>query len=121
VTEIFEYVLAVAVSSALAASSLMVMHGSLPFLGQVQADSQFNQIMGAANLSIIRGGDVSIVVAMSNASLSCGSAQLDFGSNGQHYSSSIGSVCSFQYSNLSCLCTLLFRSANESLELEVRS
>jgi hypothetical protein len=119
VTEIFEYLIVVAVSSVLAGSSLMVLHGSLPTIGAVGVDAEFNQVVGATNLAIIRGAAVTAVIPLENGYLSCARSQLSFGSNGESFSSEVGFDCSFRFQDLSCLCTLIFEPVGSTLRLEV--
>ena len=116
--ELIEYVLVFGVTASLTAFSLMVVSGALPILGQSQSKAQLEEIEGAAGLAALKG-NATIVLPLSDVSLSCSDGQMSLSSGSSLYSSPVTFPCSFSYSKVSCLCTLSFSLVGSSVQLKV--
>jgi hypothetical protein len=115
--EIVEYLLVFGVTAAVAGFSVFVFGGSLPTLHQTQAQADLDQIAGAAGLAA-ENGSATLVLPLSDASLSCSSSAIAFSTGGNSYTAAIGASCSFSASGLDGLCTLVFSRSPEGVEME---
>jgi hypothetical protein len=116
--ETIEYILVFAVTVSLSAFSILILGGSAPILGKSQAMAEVEEISGAASLAALRG-NATVVLTLSDASLACSQGVLAVSSGGSSYSSSIGDPCSFQFSGVTCLCSLSFTQTGDGLSLRV--
>jgi hypothetical protein len=105
--EVIEYLLVFGITVSLSAFSILILGGSLPILDQSQTKAQMEEITGAADLAALKG-NTTLILPLSDASIACSQGVMTFSSGGQSLSSTIGSPCSFQLSNVSCLCKLVF-------------
>ncbi|MDA4114325.1 MAG: hypothetical protein OK474_09785 [Thaumarchaeota archaeon] len=105
--EVIEYLLVFGITVSLSAFSVLILGGSLPILGQSQAKAQMDEITAAADLAALKG-NTTLILPLSDASLSCSQGVMTFSSGGQSLSSSIASPCSFQFKSVTCLCKLVF-------------
>ncbi|MGA2666158.1 MAG: hypothetical protein ABSF83_14555, partial [Nitrososphaerales archaeon] len=92
--------------------------GSLPVLSQSQASAQMEEISGAASLAALRG-NATVVVTLSDASLSCSEGVIAFSSGSSTLTSQTGDPCDFRFTGVSCLCTLVFSQTEDGLSLKV--
>ena len=116
--EILEYVLVFAVTASISGFSVVILSGSLPILGQSQVHAQLDEISGAAGLAELKGNS-SVVLPLSNASISCSGGVVSLSSGGSDYSTNVGYPCHFGFTGLTCLCTLTFTRGEGELQLKV--
>jgi hypothetical protein len=118
--EVIEYLLVLGITVSLSAFSILILSGSLPILNKSQAKADMDEITGAASLAALKG-NTTLILPLSNASISCSQSMVTFSSGGSTYSSSISFPCNFQIDGVSCLCKLLFVRSNDGVELRVIS
>jgi hypothetical protein len=118
--ELVEYIVVFGVTVSLSAFSILIVGGSIPVISQSQGRAQFEEILGAASLGALRGNST-LVMTLSGASLSCSQGELHVSTSGSSYSSQVNFPCGFNYSAVSCLCTLVFTRVQGTLQLQVQS
>ncbi len=116
--ELIEYVLVFGLTVSLSAFSILILNGSIPSLDQNQSKAQMDEVAGAAGLAAL-DGNATIVLPLSDASLSCSQGVLSLSSGSSNLSSSVGYPCSFHLDGVSCLCTLFFTRSQDGLQLKV--
>ncbi|MGD0637585.1 MAG: hypothetical protein ABSA72_06060 [Nitrososphaerales archaeon] len=116
--ELIEYVLVFGLTVSLSAFSVLIFHGSIPPLDQNQAKAQMDEIAGAAGLAALNG-NATLVMPLSNVSLSCSQGVLSITAGGSSLSSPVGYPCNFRLDGVSCLCTLVFTRSQDGLMLRV--
>jgi|HubBroStandDraft_2_1064218.scaffolds.fasta_scaffold577496_2 hypothetical protein len=105
--EVIEYLIVFGITVSLSAFSILILGGSLPILDQSQAKAQMDEITGAADLAALKG-NTTLILTLSDASLSCSQGVMTFSTGGENLSSSIPSQCNFQFESVTCLCKLVF-------------
>jgi hypothetical protein len=118
VVETIEYILVFGIITSLAGFSVWVFDGSLPVIHSTEQSVEFSQLTNAAEAAVLQGNE-SLVLSLSGSDISCSAGVLSFSAGGLTNSTNIGSSCHFDYSNLSCLCTLSFARTNDALNLVV--
>jgi hypothetical protein len=117
--EVIEYVLVFAITAGLAAASIAVVSGAMPGLNEVAGASASDQVAGAARIAAVEGRNVTLLLPLQSASLSCSGGSLSVSIDGQSRGYEVGFPCSFDYQDLTGACTLAFSAPGDSLSLEV--
>jgi hypothetical protein len=118
--EVIEYLLVFGVTAALAGFSVLVFGGFLPMLHQTQDQAELDQIAGAAGLAA-ENGTATLVLPLSNATVTCSNETIQLSTGGVSYSSGIGASCGFSVTGLNGLCKLVFTRSADGVVLEVES
>lgn len=116
--ELIEYLLVFGVTAAIAGFSLLVFSGFLPVIHQAAGQSEVDQIAGAA-VAASQDGNASVVLTLTNATVSCSDGSVDLSTGGNTYYSSIGAACDFAASNLDGLYVFSFTRSPSGVALEV--
>lgn len=116
--EVVEYLLVFAITAAVAGFSVVVFNSSLPAIRQTQGDAQASQISGAIELAAANG-DATLVLPLSNATISCSGGAVDLVTGGQTYVSGVSTGCGFSVSGLTCECDLYFSRGPDGVGMEV--
>jgi hypothetical protein len=116
--EVIEYLLVFGITVALAGFSVAVFGGSLPTLGHAQGQTEVDQIAGAAQLAA-ENGTAAVVLPLSNATVSCSDGTMKLTTSGNSYSAAVGAGCSFSFTRLNGLCSLVFTRSAAGIALEV--
>jgi hypothetical protein len=117
--EIIEYVLVFGITASLAAASIAIVSGAMPGLNEVAGASASDQIAGAARIAAVEGRNVTVLLPLQGASLSCDGGSLSVTVDGQTREYGVGFPCSFEYGGLTGACALTFSAPSDSLGLEV--
>jgi hypothetical protein len=117
--ELMEYLLVFGVTAALAGFSVLTFSGFLPALHQTQGQSELEQVAGAAELAA-QNGSATIVLPLTNATVSCESGTMTLHTAGTDYSSSIGADCGFSVTGLNGLCKLVFTRTASGVTMEAQ-
>jgi hypothetical protein len=112
--EVIEYLLVFGVTAALAGFSVLVFGGFLPMLHQTQDQAELDQIAGAAGLAA-ENGTATLVLPLSNATVTCSNETIQLSTGGVSYSSG------FSVTGLNGLCKLVFTRSADGVVLEVES
>jgi len=115
-----EYMLVFGVTAVLAGFSVMVFGGSLPALHQTQDQSELDQIAGAAGLAA-ENGTATLVLPLTNATISCSNGVIELSTGGTTYASGIGASCGFTLTGLNGICKLVFTRSANGIGLEVEA
>jgi hypothetical protein len=118
VVELVEYVIVFAVSAGVAGACVMLVQGAVPGLEQVAAVSRSDQLADAARLSVLEGKNVTLLMPLQDASVSCAGGSLSVSDGGGSNGYQVGYPCSFDYRGLNGTCTLVFSAPASSLLLE---
>jgi hypothetical protein len=119
--ELMEYLLVFGVTVSLAGFSVMVFGGFLPTVNHTVAQTEVDQIAGAASLAA-ENGSASLVLTFTNASISCSQGVVELSTGGQAYSSDVtAGSCGFGATDLTGVCKLVFTSSDGLIGLEVDS
>jgi hypothetical protein len=118
--ELIEYIIAFGISAGVAGASVMLVNGAMPGLGQMAAASKSDQIAGAARIAVAEGRNVTLLLPLRDASISCsgGAISLSEGSATRTYS--LGFPCSFIFKGLNGECALVFSAPADFLRLGVK-
>jgi len=117
--ELIEYAVIFGISAGVAGASVMLVSGAMPGLGQVAAASTSDQMASAARLAAVEGRNVAILVPLHGASIDCGGGSLNVKVGGTSRTYVTGLPCSFDFSNLTGQCSLVFSAMKGSLRLGV--
>ena len=118
--ELIEYALVVGLTISLSALGFAILGGSLPVLGQSQARAQMEEVDGAAGLAALKG-NATLVLPLSQASLECSQGVLTLESGSSDLTTPVEYPCSFSYTGVSCLCTLVFTESEGVVQLRLKS
>ncbi len=119
VVELIEYVIVFGISAGVAAASVAVVTGAAPGFDQVAAASKADQVAGAARLAWMGGGNVTVVLPLREASVSCQHGVLSTTIDGEQREYVLSLPCSFESTGLTGDCILEFSASHGSLMLEV--
>jgi len=117
--ELIEYVIVFGISAGVAGASVMLVHGALPGLDLAGATSKSDQIGGAARLAVVEGRDVTLLLPLKSASVSCSGGALTVSLSSHPRVYPIDFPCTFSFQGLDGLCTLLFSATGNALGLKV--
>ena len=117
--ELIEYVIVFAISAGVAGASVMLVDGALPGMNAVAAASTSDQLGGAARLAVVEGRNVTLLVPLQDAAVSCASGSLSVSIGGDSRSYEVGLPCSFDFQGLNGSCALVFSAPAQALQLEV--
>lgn len=115
-----EYLLVFAITAGLAGFSVLTFSGFLPALHQTQDQSAIDQVAGAAELAA-QNGSASVVLPLTNATISCHDGLMTLQTGGSSYSSTIGAACGFTVADLNGSCKLVFTRTETGITLEAQS
>jgi len=115
--ELIEYVIVIGISAGLAGASILVVEGAIPGLGGLASASRSDQIAGAAKLSVVEGGNATLLLPLQDESIACSSGSLVVSDAGGSHTYLVGYPCSFGLYGLTGPCTLTF-SSKAALALE---
>jgi hypothetical protein len=115
-----EYLLVFGVTVALAGFSVAVFSGSIPTLQQTQGQAEVQQVAQAVSLAA-QNGTSSLIVQLSDATLSCSNGSVELTTGGATYTSPVSSPCSFNDSGLDGLSKLTFVREYGGINLEVEN
>jgi hypothetical protein len=117
--ELLEYIIIFSISAGLAGASVALVDGAFPGLTQVAAASQADQIAGGARLAIVQDDNVTLLLPLQNASISCASGSLSVSTGGDDlHSYPVGFPCYFDDQALEGSCELVFSTTNDYLSLQ---
>jgi hypothetical protein len=116
--ELIEYVIAFAISAGIAGASVMLVNGAMPGLNQVASASKSDQVAGAARISVLEDRNVTLLLPLTDASISCSGGSLSVLIGGAPRAYSVGFPCAFDFEGLKGECTLVFSAQADSLRLE---
>ena len=118
--ELIEYVIAFAISAGVAGASVVLVNGAVPGLNAVASASTSDQVAGAARIAVVEDRNVTLLIPLREASISCASGTLAVSTGGDPRAYELGFPCSFGFNGLNGECTLDFSAPSHSLRLGVK-
>ena len=118
--ELIEYVIVFGISAGAAGAALMLVHGMVPGLNAVAAASESDQIAGAARIAVAQDRNVTLLLPLHDASVSCQDGELTVSTDENSRSYSLYYPCHFQSPGLSGDCSLAFFVQQESIQFEAK-
>ncbi len=117
--ELIEYVIVFAVSAGVAGASVMLVDAALPGLNAMAAASTSDQLGGAARIAVVEDRNVTLLVPLRDAGVSCAGGSLSVSIGGETRAYQVGFPCSFDFRGLNGACTMVFSAPAQALQLEV--
>jgi hypothetical protein len=119
--EMIEYVLVFGISLGVAGVGIALVNGMAPGLNQMISASQSEQVAGAARIAVVEGQNVTLLLPLTNATISCASGSLSVAINGPAQTYQLGYPCSFAFEDLTGQCNLVFGEDEESPGLSMEA
>lgn len=118
--ELIEYVIAFGISAGVAGASVMFVNGVIPGLDLTAAASKSDQIASAAGLAVAEDRNVTLVLPLRSASISCADGTMSVSLGGLSHAYQVSFPCSFAFPKLEGVCRMLFSTRGGSLALQAR-
>jgi hypothetical protein len=119
--ELIEYILVFGISLGVAGVGIALVNGMAPGLNQMVSASQSEQVAGAARIAVVEGQNVTLLLPLTNATISCASGFLSVAINGPAQTYQLGYPCSFAFEALTGQCNLVFSEDEGSAVLSMEA
>ena len=117
--ELIEYVIVFAISAGVAGASVMLVDAALPGLNAMASAATSDQLGGAARIAVVEDRNVTLLVPLSDAGVSCAGGSFSVSIGGESRAYQVGFPCSFDFQGLNGACTMVFSAPAQALQLEV--